>query len=148
MRHNGRPPPPPSAEEEAAYGELQRNIEGQEADVEAARSEVFAAVNAATALRHALEHATSARTRIAEQLATLDVESNDLRIETERAAEEQASALEALERARQAMEVLSVERAAKESELAGCTGRARQQSGRVPDAREQVGVDNGASGVP
>ena len=107
------------AEEEAAYGELQRNIEGQEADVEAARSEVFAAVNAATALRHALEHATSARTRIAEQLATLDVESNDLRIETERAAEEQASALEALERARQAMEVLSVERAAKESELAG-----------------------------
>jgi chromosome segregation protein len=107
------------AEEEVAYGELQRKIEGQEADVEAARSEVFAALNAATALRHALEHATSARTRIAEQLATLAVESNDLRIETERAAEEQASALEALERARQAMEVLSVERAAGESELAG-----------------------------
>ncbi len=105
--------------EEAAYGELQRNIEGQEADVEAARSEVFAAVNAATALRHALDHATSARARIAEQLSMLDGESNDLRIETERAAEEQADALEALDRTRQAMEVLAVERAAKESELAG-----------------------------
>ena len=107
------------AAEEVGYADLQRNIEGQEADVEAARSEVFAAVNAATALRHALEHATSARTRIAEQLATLEVESNDLRIEAERAAQEQAAALEALEGARQAMEALAVERAGRESELAG-----------------------------
>ena len=105
--------------EEAAYADLQRNIEGLEADVEAARSEVFAAVNAATALRHALEHATSARTRIAEQLEKLEVEANDLRVETERAASERASALEALERARASMDALSVDRMARESELAG-----------------------------
>jgi chromosome segregation protein len=105
--------------EEAAYADRQRNIEGQEADVEAARSEVFAAVNAATALRHALDHATSARARIADQLAALAVEGNDLRIETERTAAERASAQDALERARQAMEALAVDRAAKESELAG-----------------------------
>ena len=34
-----------------AYTDVQRNIEGLEADVEGARSEMFAAVNAATALR-------------------------------------------------------------------------------------------------
>ena len=62
------------AAEEAAYADVQRHIEGLEADVEAARSEVFAAVNAATALRHAMEHAGAARERIGEQLAKLEVE--------------------------------------------------------------------------
>ena len=45
---------PPRAE---AYEAAHREIEGLEADVEAARSEVFSAINAATALRHSLEHA-------------------------------------------------------------------------------------------
>ena len=54
------------------------SIEGLEADVEAARSEVFAAVNAATALRHAMEHAVAARARMAEQIAALEVEDHDL----------------------------------------------------------------------
>ena len=51
-----------------------REIEGLEADVEAARSEVFSAINSATALRHALEHAAAARDRVAETLSKLDVE--------------------------------------------------------------------------
>ena len=105
--------------EEAAYADVQRNIEGLESDVEAARSEVYAAVNAATALRHALDHAASARARIAEQLAKLEVESNDLRVETERAAQERATAVDALARARDAMAALAVDRGARESELAG-----------------------------
>src|SRR3982751_6854469 len=78
--------------EEIAYAELQRNIEGLEADVEAARSEVFAAVNAATALRHAMEHAAAARTRIAEQIGRLEVERADLDIEAQRAAQDRADA--------------------------------------------------------
>ena len=45
------------AEESAAYEAGYREIEGLESDVEAARSEVFSAINSATALRHALEHA-------------------------------------------------------------------------------------------
>ena len=73
------------AAEEQAYAEAQRQIEGLEADVEAARSEVFAAVNAATALRHAMEHAAAARSRLAEEIAKLEVEGQDLRIEAERA---------------------------------------------------------------
>ena len=61
-----------------------REIEGLEADVEAARSEVFSAINSATALRHALEHAGAARDRVAETLTKLDVEVDDVRIESER----------------------------------------------------------------
>ena len=105
--------------EEDAYAALQRNIEGLEGDVEAARSEVFAAVNAATALRHAMEHAAGARARIREQLHKLEVESSDLRVEAERASLEQAAAEESMTRARDAMEALRLERATRESELAG-----------------------------
>jgi len=105
--------------EEEAYAALQRNIEGLDGDVEAARSEVFAAVNAATALRHAMEHAAGARARIREQLHKLEVESNDVRVEAERASLEEAAAEEAMTRARDAMDALRLERATRESELAG-----------------------------
>ncbi len=54
------------AAESEAYEVAHREIEGLEADVEAARSEVFSAINSATALRHALEHAAAARDRVAE----------------------------------------------------------------------------------
>jgi len=105
--------------EEAAYADRQRNIEGLEADVEAARSEVFAAVNASTALRHAMEHATGARTRLAEQIGRLDVERRDLDIEIERATRERNEAESAMRRALESMEGLRLDRATRESELAG-----------------------------
>jgi chromosome segregation protein len=105
--------------EESAYADLQRNIQGLEADVEAARSEVFAAVNAATALRHAMEHSAAARTRIAEQISKLEVEGADLRVEAQRAAEEHAAAEESVIRAQDEIEALRVARAMRESELAG-----------------------------
>ena len=59
------------AQESDAYESAHRQIEGLEADVEAARSEVFSAINSATALRHALEHATAARERVSDTLANL-----------------------------------------------------------------------------
>ena len=105
--------------EEEAYAALQRHIEGLEGDVEAARSEVFAAVNAATALRHAMEHAAAARTRISEQLNKLQVESADLRVEAERAAQERTAAEQSMLRARDAIDTLRLARATRESELAG-----------------------------
>src|SRR6185436_16763373 len=106
------------AQEEDAYAVATRAIEGLEADVEAARSEVYAAVNAATALRHAMEHAAAARARIGEQLAKLDVERRDLEVEAGRAADERAAAEDSLRRSREAMETLHVDRAARDSELA------------------------------
>src|SRR3954462_2689878 len=105
--------------EEIAYAELQRNIEGLEADVEAARSEVFAAVNAATALRHAMEHAAAARTRIAEQIGRLEIERADLDIEAQRAAQDRADAESGMRRAQETIESLRLERATRDSELAG-----------------------------
>jgi chromosome segregation protein len=114
--------------EEAAHADLQRNIEGLEADVEAARSELFAAVNAATALRHAMEHAAAARTRMAEQINRLEIENADLRIEAERATRERAESEDAMQRAREATDALRLERAARESELAGARVDREQRS--------------------
>ena len=115
-----------SRAEENAYADLQRTSRGSKADVEAARSEVFAAVNAATALRHAMEHAAAAREphRRADRQAR-GREPSDLRVEAERAAQERAAAEAGVERAREAMEALRVERAARESELAGARADAR-----------------------
>ena len=72
------------AAESAAYEAARRELEGLEADVEAARGEVFSALNSATALRHALEHAAAARDRVGETLSKLDIEASDIRIESER----------------------------------------------------------------
>ena len=115
--------------EESAYADALRQIEGLESDVEASRSEVFAAVNAATALRHAMEHAAGARTRLAEQIAKLEVEGADLRVEAERAARDRAAAGQSLEWAKSAMDGLRVDRAARESELAGARSL-RDERGR------------------
>ena len=123
------------AAEEEAYALANRTIEGLESDVEAARSEVYAAVNAATALRHAMEHAAAARARIGEQLAKLDVERNDLAVEAQRAADERAAAEEALRRSREAMETLHVDRAARESELSVARS-SREALGRDVRTRE------------
>jgi chromosome segregation protein len=122
-------------QEEEAHALANRTIEGLEADVEAARSDVYAAVNAATALRHAMEHAAASRARIGEQLGKLDVERNDLTVEAQRAADERAAAEEALRRARAAMETLHVDRAARESELSIARG-SREAFGREIRTRE------------
>jgi chromosome segregation protein len=106
------------AAEESAFIAAQRQIEGLESDVEAARSEVFAAVNAATALRHAMEHAAAARARMAEQIAGLEAEDHDLGVDAERAASERAVASEGLERAKAAMNELRAHRSSREAELA------------------------------
>ncbi|HEX7137219.1 MAG TPA: AAA family ATPase, partial [Vicinamibacterales bacterium] len=104
--------------ETESYENAHREIEGLEADVEAARSEVFSAINSATALRHALEHAAAAREKVAETLVKLDVERSDVRIQSERAAADRASAADALRRSHDAIEATRIARAARESELA------------------------------
>jgi chromosome segregation protein len=106
------------AADSEAYDAAHREIEGLEADVEAARSEVFSAINSATALRHSLEHAASARDRVGELLSKLQVESDDVRIESDRAAAEQAASSEGVRRAQEALEQTRVARTARESELA------------------------------
>ena len=106
------------ASESEAYEAAHRELEGLEADVEAARGEVFSALNSATALRHALEHAAAARDRVGETLSKLDVEMSDVRIESERAAAERAAAVDGLRRAHESIEATRIARAARDSELA------------------------------
>ncbi|MEO7275011.1 MAG: AAA family ATPase, partial [Vicinamibacterales bacterium] len=127
--------------EELEYADVQRHIEGLEGDVEAARSEVFAAVNAATALRHAMERAGAAKERIREQLARLEAESSDLRIEAMRAEQDREAAEAGMTRARGALESLRVDRAERESALA------RARSGRDSRASELRAVETGLAGV-
>ena len=101
-----------------AYDQAHRGIEGFEADVEAARSEVFSALNSATALRHALEHAGAASDRVGETLSKLDVEFGDVRIESERVESDRAGAFDALKRVQQGLDATRIAQAARESELA------------------------------
>ena len=104
--------------ESDAYDAAHCEIEGLEADVEAARSEVFSSINAATALRHSLEHCATTRDRVSEALSKLQVEADDARIESERVAADRAAATEGLRRAQAAIEATRIARAARESELA------------------------------
>jgi chromosome segregation protein len=95
-----------------------REIEGLEADVEAARSEVFSAINSATALRHSLEHAATARERVAETLSKLQVEADDVKMQCDRADADRGASAGQLRRAQTALEETRIARAARESELA------------------------------
>ena len=106
------------AAESAAYAASHRDIEGLEADVEAARSQVFSAINAATALRHSLEHAATARERVVEALTRLQAEAEDVRIERDRVSVEHQAAGDELRGAQEALDATRVARAARESELA------------------------------
>ena len=104
--------------ETGAYDSAHHGIEGLEADVEAARSEVFSAINSATALRHALEHGNITRQRVVEALSKLHVEADDARIELDRVSGDRAAAAEGLRRAQASIEATRVARTARESELA------------------------------
>jgi chromosome segregation protein len=126
------------AAEESAYVDAQRQIETLESDVEAARGEVFAVVNAATALRHAMEHAVAARARMAERIAALEVEDRDLSVEGERASAERAGASAGLERARTALDGLRVERSAREAELAAARGERDARGGELRTAEHEL----------
>jgi chromosome segregation protein len=106
------------ASESEAYESAHRGVEGLEADVEAARSEVFSALNSATALRHALEQVATARERVAETLTKLDVEARDVRVESDHVAADHAIAADGLKRAQEAVETARLARVAREFELA------------------------------
>jgi chromosome segregation protein len=109
-----------------AHARAQQQIEALEADVEVARAGVFAAMNSATALRHAMEHAATQRQRVGETLGKLDLESDDLRRENETVDAARAAAADALARAQAALEQVRLDTAARESALV--TARAEYEA--------------------
>jgi len=100
------------------YVEENRHIEGLEADVEAARSEVFSALNVATTLRHAIQHAEEATQRVSEELAKLGLEQTEVRMEKDRLEDDRSVTSDGLRRAKDAAEASMHARTARETELA------------------------------
>lgn len=124
-----------SKEDELA--QAQRALDGLDGDVEAARSEVFAAVNAATALQHAIEHASASHEKLGESRAKLEAEAADLAIESQ-AIEAERARLDAAERETKAdLERDSSACAEREAELASLR-RDREALGRDLRGREQA----------
>ena len=118
---------------EAAIAEAQNSLDGLEGDVEAARSEVNAAINAATALRHAVEHATAGQTRLAETLVKLDAEAGEATVETQTLAASRERALAAERATKEALEQVRAACADRDAEL----GSLRvEREARARDLRE------------
>ena len=103
---------------EDALAQLQHAFDGLEGDVEATRSEVFAAINAATALRHAVENVSAGRTRLAETVARLDAEAGDLDVETRTLEGERERTRVEVQRNRDALKCNEGTYADKDAELA------------------------------
>ena len=119
-----------------SHARAQQHIEGLERDVEAARGDVFSVVNSASALRHAMEHATAQRERVGETLGKLAIEEADLRLDVQKVDIERVAAGEASSRAHQALDTAGLQRAALESELA-VAGSARESRARQVRSSEQ-----------
>ncbi len=121
---------------EDELAQAQRALDGLEGDVEAARSEVFAAVNAATALQHAVEHASASHEKLGESLAKLDAEAADVAIES-RQIEAERARIDAAEReTKAALERDGSACAEREAELVSVR-RDREALGRDLRGREQ-----------
>lgn len=125
-----------------AHGHAQQRIEGLETDVEGVRVEVIAAMNGVVALRHAVEHATAQDTRVGETLGKLDVETDDVRRESDKVGADRAQAGDALDSARARRARVREEQAAIEMALAAARVDHDVRS-RDVRAREQelAGID-------
>ncbi|MBF8300173.1 MAG: smc, partial [Acidobacteria bacterium] len=106
------------ADASEAHARSQQQIGRLEVDVEAARSRVFAALNAATALRHVMEHAAAQRERVGETIGKFDIERDDLRRETETVEASRSAAADGLSRTQAALDQVRRETATRESDLA------------------------------
>ncbi|MEZ5418412.1 MAG: chromosome segregation protein SMC [Vicinamibacterales bacterium] len=100
------------------YAAAQRDIASVEADVERARGEVYAVINTATALTAAIQHAAAERERAAAVVGRLEIEGRDLEGELSRAIEARERAAEALRQAQADLAATEQARATRERDLA------------------------------
>ncbi len=128
---------------EAALAEAQHALDGLEGDVEAARSDVFAAINAATALSHAVEHATAGQTRLADTLAKLAAEARDVTVETQTVAAAGERAVAAERATREALERARVECAVRDTELGSLRVEREAHAGALRERERELAGDTG-----
>ncbi len=127
------------AEKEASFhADAQRAIEGLEGDVEASRSQVFAAVNAATTLQHLVEHSSASRARITAELAKLDAELSDLATAGEKTTADRSRIGESVDRVRLALESIELRRADREAELASARSSVVSRADEVRAGEQQL----------
>ena len=105
------------AAENDAHAAAHRQLTSLEGEVETARGEVFSAISAAAALRHAIDNAGVARERVLDELAKLDAEAADLQVEQGRVTAAHSAARDALRLAQEALQTTRTARRARESEL-------------------------------
>lgn len=102
---------------ESAHTEALRTIEGLESDVEATRSEVFAAINTATALQHVVENTVESTAGIVDELARLDSETQGLVGQVAKTSTEREQLSIAVDRVRSELETIRGSRAEREVSL-------------------------------
>lgn len=123
-----------------AFAEGQQAIEGREGDVEAARSEMFAAVNAAATLQNVIDNTIAAQRRIAESGAKVDAEVADLANELERIRRQHATANVACNEGRRRLEAVRAERQQGAAELKAVRGAVETRVRALRDREQQVTV--------
>ena len=124
-------------EAEVQHQEAQRAIEGLEGDVEASRSEVFAAINAATTLQHVVDNAATARGRITDELRKLTAEGEDVETESSKVGSAREQTAGEVTRVRERLESVRLKRADREAELASARA-ARETRAQEVRTREHT----------
>ena len=127
-------------EAETALAEGQQAIEGREGDVEAARSEMFAAVNAAAALQNVIDSATASQGRIAESVVKIDAEAADLETEIARIGRDRAIVDAARDRGGKRLDAVRAEREAQAEALASVRGAVDSRTRDLREREQQVAV--------
>ena len=127
-------------ESETALAEGQQAIEGREGDVEAARSEMFAAVNAAAALQNVIDNATASQRRIAEAAEKIDAEAADLETEIARIGRDCATADAGRDRGRKRLDAVRADRAAQAEKLESVRGAVESRTRDLREREQQVAV--------
>ncbi len=127
-------------EAETALAEGQQAIEGREGDVEAARSEMFAAVNAAAALQNVIDNAAASQGRIAESVVKIDAEAADLETEITRIGRDRATADAARDQGRKRLDAVRADREAQAEALASVRGAVESRTRDLREREQQVAV--------
>jgi len=118
----------------AEYAQAQSQIEGLEGRVEEIRSNLFRTSNAATTVRHVMEHTGTQHERVGEQLGRLDVEQDDVRREGEKVEADRAAAADARAQSQAALERITQDVAERRTQLAMSRS---EHEGRTRDLRSR-----------
>ena len=127
---------------ERALVDAQRTIEGRESDVEAARSEMFAASNAASALQNVVDNAAAEHARLAESQSRIEAEAADAVVQAARMAKDRAATEDATRQARERLADVRTRLARHEAALASARAAREQATADWRNGQEDLAATN------